>query len=204
MRKALPLLLLLSALLAGCATTANPDPMTPTSTAGAAAAPVAWVNELADELTHGTRATNYAIEEGNGVVCTLPQGFTKYHESRWLTRAVSIDSVCIKVTRQENVKGGTLDYWAALIQRTLETTRGLSMTPPRALVLDDGKPAMQLNGVKQIRGENTGYLVAFTVTPRHVYLFEAWGPQAPLVAAMPALETAVKSIKVSWMADVLL
>jgi len=41
------------------------------------------------------------------------------------------------------------------------------------------------------------------VTPRHVYLFEAWGLQAPFAAAMPALETSAKSIKVSWMADVL-
>ncbi len=205
MRMALSLmvLMLLTALLAGCATSATSDPLPPTSTAVTDAAPVAWVGELADEMADGKRNTYYAIEEGSGVMFTLPQGFTKYHENRWFTRAVSPAGVCIKVTRQANVKDGTLDYWATLIQRTLATTRGLAMQPARALTLDDGGSAMLLDGTKQCNGESKGYLVAYTITPRHVYLFEAWGPQAPFAAAMPALETSAKSIKVSWMADVL-
>jgi hypothetical protein len=133
----------------------------------------------------------------------LPQGFTKYHESRWFTRAVSPAGVCIKITRQDNTKGGTLDYWATLMQRTLTTTHGLAMQPARTLALDDGGSAILLDGTTQCNGESKGYLVAYTVTPRHVYLFEAWGLQAPFAAAMPALETSAKSIKVSWMADVL-
>jgi len=200
------LLLQLAVLLAGCATSANSNATLANAPAQSILPPPAppdWVTKLTDELAHGKVNTFDTLDEGSGVKFTLPQGFTKYHESRWFTRAVSAASVCIKVTRQDNVKDGTLDYWTALIQRTLATTHGLAIQPPRALVLDDGKSATLLEGVKQSNGVPMGYLVAYTITPRHVYLYEAWGPHAAFAAALPALETSVKSMQVSWMADVL-
>ncbi len=165
--------------------------------------PFAWVAELAGDMSRGNRPATTLVADGTGVDFVIPDGFAKYYERAWLTQAVSADGVYLKVTRQDNVKGATLEYWATVIKRTLESTRGLAMRPPRSLILDDDEPAMLLDGVKQFSGLTMGYLVAITATKRHVYIFEAWGPQASYDADMPALETSIRSMDVGWFADVL-
>ncbi|MCX7002204.1 MAG: DUF4349 domain-containing protein, partial [bacterium] len=163
--------------------------------------PFAWVAELGGDMSQGDRHATTSVDEGTGVDFVMPNGFAKYYEHEWLTRAVSADGVYLTVTRHDNVKGATLGYWATVIKRSLEATRGLAMRPARAVTLDNDEPAMWLDGVKQFSGMIMGYLVAFTATERHVYVFEAWGPQASFAAAMPALETSFKSCTHSWWSD---
>jgi hypothetical protein len=191
---------ILLALLPGCA---EQQLNLAAQQAQAAQAPLAWAGDAGEEVASTAPQPAPRVDEGTGVKCSLPAGFTTYYEYDWRTRAVSPAGVHIKLVRRANVKDATLNDWAMAIKRTLETARGMAVQPPRALTLASGEPAMIINATAQRDGKPFGYLAGFTTTSRHVYLFEAWGPQDAFNAALPALEQSVKSIRISWLADVM-
>lgn len=194
------ILLALSFWLVGCAAQqVNPA----AQQAQAAQAPLAWAGDVGEEVASTAPQPAPRVDEGSGVKCTLPAGFATYYEYDWRTRAVSPAGVHIKVVRRANVEDATLNDCTMAIRRTLETARGMAVQPPRAVTLDSGEPAMIMNATAQCDGQPFGYLAGFTTTSRHVYLFEAWGPRDAFNAAQPALEQAVKSMRISWLADVM-
>jgi len=159
--------------------------------------PFRWVRELGAELTRGSAGrTSGEVAFWRRITFRLPQGYIKYYEDDDETRAMSADQVMIRLQRHENYKGGGLDFWAALVRRSLVEQRAFAVKDTVDLELRTKVAARVFAGSKEIGGKPYGYLAAVVARKRHVYTFEAWGPLEKFTADRPRLEEAIRSIRV--------
>ena len=159
--------------------------------------PFAWVRALGDGML-GANTHRYAVEGAarHGPRFDLPVSYIRYFGADDLAEAMSGNEVYIKVQRNENYQGGTLDFWSALARRTLVESRSIALQKDTALTLRSRATARLFTGSRQIAGKPFGYLLAVVADKHEVYAFEAWGPAEAFEKDRPALLKAVQSLDV--------
>jgi hypothetical protein len=169
----------------------------------AQAMPFMWVQGLGADMARGGMAYPDVPAWRDCVKFMLPEGFIKFYERDYVTRAMSADGVMLLLQRHENYQNGTLDFWPALIRRALTEQKSIAVKGDEAMALANGTPAQLLTGSKQIGNQKYGYLVAVVVGKnsflgkRHVYTFEAWGPEAAFAAQQEKIVEAIKTLEIA-------
>jgi hypothetical protein len=102
--------------------------------------------------------------------------------------------VLIKVQKQDNYKGGDLDFWSALARRVLVENRSVVFSREETITVKDKTPARLFIGTRDFAGQKSGYLLAIIVTEETIYAYEAWGPLPAFDKDRAALEQSVKSL----------
>jgi len=162
--------------------------------------PFAWPEELGSDLLRGYAGVP-GIYHGlfglfpRRVKFDLPEGYVKYYERNYLTRAMSAEGVFLRVERRENYKNGTAEFWGPLIRRVLAERKSFSVISEEPVTGVKGRRARVIFCTRQIGAKHFGYLVAVAPEKKHVYLFEAWGPKEAFEADRGKLIEAVKSMR---------
>ena len=155
-------------------------------------APFGWVNALAGGIS-GRRSGHFGR---GGVRFQPPESYVMPRSRYGPVRAFSADEVEIAVARNENHRGGTLEFWSKLVRNHLVKRKVIAVTDEADLELASGAKARLLVGTKEIGRKRYGYLVAVAATRRQVFVFQAWGPEAEFSADRKKLEGAVRSMRV--------
>lgn len=160
--------------------------------------PVSWVRDLGNVFTQRARVDVVAPRRlGDGVEIDLPDGFIKYAQHNYVTRAVDANGVQIRVRRHKNFDGGSTKFWQQLIQRSLTEHTGLKLDPAIRMLFERGKPGQLIKGHKVMAGENLSYLIAFGIPSDedYVYTIEAWGVAEHVDMAEDELLEAMQSMR---------
>jgi hypothetical protein len=158
--------------------------------------PFRWVHDLGSGLTVSVPVR--PREESSfwhHPLFALPQGYLRYYEDENRTSAMSAEGVIIDVHRQKNYEGGDGGFWASLVRRVLVEQKVFNIKEQVNVRLKRGSDAVLLIGSKQIGSKQFGYLAALAAGKKHVYVFEAWGPQEEFAKDRDKLEKAIESMR---------
>ena len=160
--------------------------------------PFQWVRDLGNGLVAGVAEPQPDTSTWfrRAARFDLPKSYVRYFERDEVTEAMSADGVLIKVQRQDNYHGGDADFWTRLCRRALVENRAVSITAEPASA---NAATRLLVGVKDVSGKPSGYLLGMYITDKHVYTFEAWGPQASFDRDLAALKDSFATLeKGAW------
>jgi len=157
-------------------------------------APFGWVNALATGISGRGRGASYCGR--GGVRFEPPEAYVMPRSRYGPVRAFSADDVQIRVARNENHRGGTLEFWSKLIRNHLVKRQVLAVTHEADVDLASGAKARLVVGTKEIGQKRYGYLAVVAVTRRQVFIFQAWGPDTEFSADRKKLEDAARSMRV--------
>ncbi len=160
--------------------------------------PFKWVYLLGNDLTRGASGASFTgqLLWWRRVKFDLPEGYAKYYELNYRTRAMSGEGGFLKVRRYENTGKATGAFWIALIRRHLVELKAFVVKEETTLDLrKEGRTAHLIVCGKQMGRERYGYLVAVVARKKHVYVFQAWGPEEQFNQDRSELEKAIKSIR---------
>jgi hypothetical protein len=158
--------------------------------------PFPWVRELGAEVGTGRTGAPDVPWLGSGVRFDLPEGYIKYLERDYVTRAMSGNGVLILASRHENYYGGTREFWTPYVRRALVAGRVFAMKDePQEIQLRNGRSAVCLVGSKSIGPKRYGYLLALIALKDYVYTFESWGEEEAFQAQKAKLMETVESLR---------
>ena len=157
--------------------------------------PFRWVNGIAEEVTMGS-PREYARSKwfGGKIRVKLPKDYVKYYQEEYLTRAMSGDSIFIKIARHDNYEGGTDEFWAKLARRVLVARRVLPVKEQKDLSLKSRNSARVLFGTRTVGHKTYGYAVAVAAAKRYVYVYEAWGPEEAFDKDRQRIEDSIQTL----------
>ena len=158
--------------------------------------PFQWVRDLGEEFVRQREIDFRKPKWGKGICFELPSGFAVFDQSRQVTRALSAEGLLIKVSRHDNVAGGDLSFWTALIRRSLLENRGIKVNDIREVELRDGGLSTIVAGVRGIDDRAYRYMVATAVSGNKVFTYEAWGKASDVAEKLSDLEASIKTIKI--------
>ena len=101
-----------------------------------------------------------------------------------------------KVSWHENVDGGDLSFWTALIRRSLLENRGIKSKGIREIKLGDGELSTIVDGIWEVDGRAYTYMVATAVSGKKVFTYEVWGNASVVGEKLFDLESSVKTMKI--------
>jgi hypothetical protein len=166
--------------------------------------PFDWVRALARNMNVKENERYYSIVIESDADCELPSGFATFYASDTCIRSTSPDGVYLRIHHHTNAENADLEFWSKLISRALKDGSAMKITATRNLDLDDGTPAIIIEGTRNIDMEKTGYavMIALTEEPligdvRKIYVYEAWGPEDALNNKMPEIEESMKTMQVN-------
>jgi hypothetical protein len=157
--------------------------------------PFRWVHNLGSEMIQPVITQTQHNSFFSNTMFTIPDGFIKYYEDKFRTRAMSANEVIIYSHKEENYKGGNVSFWSSLVRRVLVEQKVIHIDKELELKLNNKNDAVLYIGSKQIGTKKFGYLVAIATTKKYVYIFEAWGPSQEFDTELSKLETAAKSLQ---------
>lgn len=159
--------------------------------------PFAWVRNLATDVT-GISGRNFRPEWHffSWMTFDLPAGYVLLHEGASSTYAMSGDGVVLLVSRHENFKNGSLDFWSKTIRRSLAASKLIAVTSEKPITLASGIEGTLLSGTKTVARIEHKYLLAVVTNEDYIYTFECWGPAGIVTRDSGILEQSIKSIPV--------
>jgi len=160
---------------------------------GGLVVPFEWIARLGDGLVAGAvegRPRKPSLL-ANGPTFRPPDGFLRYYSSKELVEAMDAEGLRIKVQRHKNFDEGALAFWKSLARRALVETRALAVAEERELAPDRAL----LRGTREVGGKPHGYLLVILRQKRHLFTFEAWGPEQRFDALRAALETSAGTLE---------
>ena len=133
----------------------------------------------------------------DGVSVDLPDGFIRYYQENYVTRAIDANGVQVRVRRHKNFEGGAGKFWEQLITRSLNDNAGLTLDKPKPVTFERGNPGQLIVGKKTIAGETVRYMIAVGVASDedYVYTLEAWGVGEHVDAAEDGIKKAIASMR---------
>ncbi|MDQ7778458.1 MAG: DUF4349 domain-containing protein [Planctomycetota bacterium] len=161
--------------------------------------PFPWVRALGGEVGTGRATETYVSTKARerGVEFTPPQDFIKYFERDYVTRAMSPDGVLLRVQRQENMEGGSCEFWSKLCRRILAERKGFALDHGAEIQSKNRDHKLMLfKGTREVAGVPYGYAVAIAASGDYIYVFEAWGAKEKFDACFPKIEDAARSVYV--------
>lgn len=155
--------------------------------------PFEWIGRLGDGLVAGTvhgmpRKPSFL---SRGPKFDPPAEFVRYYSSGNLVEAMNADGLRLKVREHDNFDEGALAFWSQLAKRSLVDTRALAVTSEQDL----GQDRMSLIGTREVGNQTYGYLLLLVRKEKHLYTFEAWGPQESFDRQLAALVKSAKSLE---------
>lgn len=159
------------------------------------AIPFDWVKELAGDMVTGKVKDRWSQVGGKHVTFELPKNFATYHESGFVTRATAADGVLLKVSRHENFKGGTLEFWSELVRNSLVKKYALSLGEDVSMTIRGNKPAVWMQGTREVNGKKQAYILMLAVNDDYVFTFEAWGKDELVNKHIKTLKVSAESVK---------
>ena len=166
--------------------------------------PFDWVRALARNMDVKEDDRYYRVVVESDADFDLPSGFATFYASHYSVRATSPDGIYLRVKHHTNAENADLNFWSKLISRSLKDGAAMNITATRNIKLDDGTPAVLIEGTRDIDTRKIAYavLIALTKEPwlndtRRVYVYEAWGPEKAVKTAMPEIEQSIKTMKVN-------
>jgi len=161
-----------------------------------AAIPFQWVRQLGEGVISGVVAAEAQTSwrDRRRIPFDPPKSYIRYFDHDCVTEAMSAEGVLIKVQKQENYKGGDLEFWGKLARRALVENRSVAFTRDDLVELRSGAKARVMSGTRDIGGKESGYLIGIVATKEWVYAFEAWGPVKEFSSDLSAIEISLKSL----------
>lgn len=158
--------------------------------------PLDWVKQLGSSAGKSSIPVN-----GKSTLpfdLTLPEDFvTVYAGNSGEAReavAVSANDCVIRLTRRDNLSGGSLAFWEQLIRRALTETNNYTIAEDREFQTVEGLDARRIRAGRSVGKENFHYrlvIVPYNTLPwgnGELFLIEAWGPGKAFEQLMPKLE----------------
>jgi hypothetical protein len=166
--------------------------------------PFDWVRALARNMDVKEDDRYFRVVVESDADFDLPSGFATFYANNYSVRATSPDGIYLRVKHHTNAENADLNFWSKLISRSLKDGAAMNITATRNIKLDDGTPAVLIEGTRDIDTRKIAYavLIALTKEPwlndtRRVYVYEAWGPEEAVKTAMPEIEQSMKTMKVN-------
>jgi len=158
--------------------------------------PFEWVHDLGSGLAQPDVDYSYGSRSvWRSSIFELPSGYVKYYADAYKTQAISADGVMIDLHKEENYKGGTIEFWGKLVRRVLVEEKVIPIEEKAELKLNNKSDAVLLGGTKRIGSKEYGYLVALAASKKYVYVFEAWGPKVQFDQDRDKIENTIKSMR---------
>ncbi|QDU72671.1 DUF4349 domain-containing protein [Mucisphaera calidilacus] len=163
--------------------------------------PIRWLSELAFELLNPQAPPPMNDIFRAGVTFDLPENFVRHYQEGYVTMAMAPGEVGLKVIRHNNYDEGPLEFWLSLVRDTLIDRHGVPVGEPMTEHLNGrwwGKSSTEvavLEGTKTVAAEPHGYIVGIIAADRHVYTYEAWGPEAALATHRDAIIESMMTLR---------
>lgn len=161
--------------------------------------PVEWVASLGTQIT----SNSYPVIGGKKLPydITLPKDFViVYSEGigneKYLIATSAYDST-IKMSKRENLSGGTLKFWSELAKRAIGEGNGFKIESSRQTTISGKKEAFRISAAKTINGKDYKYILVLCADDDYVYLFESWGTADAYARSAESVESSIKSIDLS-------
>jgi hypothetical protein len=159
--------------------------------------PFGWVHNLASGMSRTyVNSANVKSWMWWRRMFDLPAGYLEYYEDGRRNMAMSAEGIIIELSKQDNYRGGNIDFWAGLARRVLVEQKVIFVKEQTELKLKNENICRLLVGTKQIGTKEYGYLLGLTASRKHVYVFEAWGPLEQFTQDRPKIEQAIQSVRV--------
>lgn len=134
----------------------------------------------------------------------LPENFVTVYADSNEAAAVSADDCVIRLTRRDNLSGGSLAFWEQLIRRALTETNNYTITENREVQTSEGLNAYRISAKRNVGKEVFHYrllIVPFNTWFRgdgELFLVEAWGPGKAYERLMPQLDAMDSTLDLSF------
>lgn len=128
-----------------------------------------------------------------GPKLATPPSFAKVNGSGYSYRATTAHGVVIAARSESNAPEASLDFWVHAVDLRLKHD-GYVPEDDRPLKTDLGLEGRELRYTRDDSGRTTRYWLGIFTTPKRVYLVEAGGDKADFDPAVPAIETALRSL----------
>lgn len=167
--------------------------------------PVHWVNQLGSS----TGKMNIPVNDKNKLPfdAKLPSDFVTVYsqtgEQPYELYAISANDCVIKLSRRDNLAGGTLKFWTEVIVRALGEGNNYVITASEAIKTKEKIDASLITAERNIGNNKFKYQILIIefgkglFTSSELYLMEFWGPGKAFDEAMPAIEQARNTIDLS-------
>lgn len=168
--------------------------------------PLTWVKLLGNSAgkssipVNGESTLPFALE--------LPEDFvTVYAGDNGEAReavAVSANDCVIRLTRRDNLSGGSLAFWEQLIRRALTETNNYVITENQEIRTAEGLDARRIAARRSVGKEDFHYqLLVVPFNNRfwgdgELFLIEAWGPGKAFEELMPKLKEMESTLDLSF------
>jgi hypothetical protein len=161
-----------------------------------AAIPFEWVRCLGEGVISGVAAPSAqtSSRDRRQIQFDVPKSYIRYFDRDCVTEAMSADGVLIKVQKQDNYKGGDVDFWSKLARRALVENRSVAFAREETISTKRGPIGRLMVGTRDLGGKRQGYLVAVIVNEDNVYTYETWGPKEQFEKDLVAIESSVRTL----------
>ncbi len=160
--------------------------------------PFDWVYSLGEDLLRGRTGRTFTDQAfwWRRVKFDVPRDYVRYYERGYLTRAMSGNGVYLRVERQPNTDEAEGEFWATTVRGVLGSHQAIRVRDEEEVARKrGGPPVLCLWGEKQLGRKRFGYVIGLLARPRHVVVFEAWGPADAFERDRPKLKASMASIR---------
>jgi len=159
--------------------------------------PFAWVRNLGSEILLSPDAS-FSPEHHwrSWLRLDLPPGYVKLYESDGCTRAMSGSGVMLLVQRERNFEGGTPEFWAPLVRRSLVAGKAIAVTGTNAIALATGAQGFTVEGKRTAGARTYAYRVTVMASRDYIHTIECWGPADEVAKDHDVLDHACQSMPI--------
>jgi hypothetical protein len=157
--------------------------------------PFPWVRQLASEILL-RQDVSYTPDQRfrRWLKMDLPSNCVKVHEEKGYTRIMSGSGVMLLIRRESNFEGGSLEFWAPLVRRSLAAEKALALDNTEDVTLASGAHGLKFAGTKTLGRKTYRYMLWLVATEEDIYCFECWGVADEVAKMQPQLDKAAKSM----------
>lgn len=159
--------------------------------------PFAWVRNLGSGILLSPESSFAPVRHWRSWLrLPLPAGYVKLYERDGCTRAMSGDGVMLLVQRERNFDGGTPEFWAPLVRRSLAAGKAIAVSATNAVTLASGARGFSVEGARTVGQKAYAYRVTVVATSDFIHTVECWGPADAVARDREALDSACHSMKI--------
>jgi len=159
--------------------------------------PFPWVRQLATDILLRPDVS-YTPDQRfrKWLKMDLPPNFVKLRETKGDTLVMSGNGVMLLIRRVSNFEGGSLGFWAPLVQRSLVAEKSVALDSTEEVTLDSGVHGLKLTGTKKLGRNTYQYMLWLVTTDDEIYTFECWGLVDEVAKMQPQLDKAATSMNI--------
>lgn len=158
--------------------------------------PVEWVANLGQDLWNEVPVNG---EYGYAFEVDLPPHFTlvSYFKDSGESYAISADEGVIKLSRREDFKGATDEFWRGLLKRGFTEAGNFTLIEEGEVETEEGFTGYMLSGKRMINQVTFGYQLLLLRFCDELYLYEFWAPEDVFDKLCGEVKESFKSVDLS-------